>query len=246
MSETKINTLNNIDYSLYDDLLPVSMRGGKLALDYQNFIESIDINNEETTISNIEYIKQVTDLFLPLAFFDGKENVIANGNLFMELSNKGRLKLTRGSDLINSFEFVEYPNDQVESATLYLSIDYPKDEEKRKLWLEDKLDKQDDCFYLRENRNTIYYPLKRLENIKGQFSFYSKPLPMFTFPFSGLSIELKINSEFNIPRIIKMNCGMIGNDLRQRLSKEKYEHYCKLTRMNSKNLVTSGTRVKVL
>jgi hypothetical protein len=43
-----------------------------------------------------------------------------------------------------------------------------------------------------------------------------------------------------------MNCGMIGNDLRQKLSKEKYEHYCKLTRMNSKNLVTSGTGVKLL
>ena len=221
MNETKVNMLNNIDYSVYDNFLPFKMRNGKLSSDYQDFIESIDIEIENTY--NIEYLSNLMDLLVGLSVLNDKKSI--SGNIFSELTNKGRLKLTRGVDLINSFEFIEYPNETVESITLFLSIHSPKDPIKKELWLNDKLEKDDNCFFFSKECDVIYYPLKRIENVKGKFNFYNKPLPMFLFDFSSFSLEVKLKSEIgdNYKRFIKVNSTMFDAKSRKTF-RDQYIH----------------------
>lgn len=139
----------------------------------------------------------------------------------MKLSKRKRIALDRSVDLFNSFELVRGDYQTPYSATLFARISYPKDEKEREEYNNRGYALHSDMWpFLPELSTSIYYPLKRIENIRGRFSFYDVPIPACCLPFVKLSIEFEFDEDYEMDRYVGIDCSMIDTETRGRIMKE--------------------------
>ena len=162
------------------------------------------INNEafasmlETPVDLKPYTTRWVDrielMFLHLAAFRADPYNAVKSTVRFELSKLGRLQLTRGVDLIDTFEVDLVCGEKVESATLFISLDIPVDPVIRETYLTSENVLNIDTT-VGECTN-IWMPIKTIKNPERIFKFFDKPInPSVTFQKFSIEIKMDTSSE---------------------------------------------------